>query len=155
MKEYLQEKYDKMFDFGTCAICSIALADSEMFDCRTYPDVVYSLLKRWKGINRNNHIIWKRLEWIFSIKSRVFLFSKRHYDLDTIQTPAIISIDGNKFKDGYQSHFMYLRKIIYHDILKKEILADIFCPIRGNKKLKLKQEEIYSIINLTAGTKQS
>jgi len=150
MKEYLQEKYDKIFGFGTCAICSIAVADSEMFDCRTYPDVVYSLLKRWKGINRKNHVIWERLTWIFNIKPSAFLFRKKHFNLNIIIAPAIISIDGIKATEEYDSHFIFLRKIIYIDTKKNEILADIFCPINGNKKTILKKNEIYSIINLTA-----
>lgn len=151
VEEYLQSSYDKLFGFGTCAICSIALADSEMYSCRTYPDTVFSLLKRWGGLTKDNEVIWKRLKWILNIKTRAFLYNrktKKHFDLDTIITPAIISVDGITATERYDSHFIFLRKIIYIDVKKDEILADLFCPIRGNKKTTLKKKETYSIINL-------
>jgi len=151
MNEYLQKKYDKMFGFGFCAICSIALADSEMFSCRTYPDLLYSLLKRWEGLTKDNCVCWSKLKWILSIKPTAFLYNrktKKHFDLNKIKTPAIISVDGITATERYDSHFIYLRKIIYIDTKKNEILADLFCPLRWNIKIKLSKNEVYSIINL-------
>ena len=150
--EYLQKKYDKEFGFGTCTLCSIAIADSEMYDCRTYPDVVFSMLKRFNGITENNYVIWNKLNQIFRILPNPFLYDRKkphHHPLNIIQTPAIISIDGQKLKKGYQSHFLYLRKIIYLDLPKNRIFGDIFCPLRGNIKIDLSRNDIYSIVNLS------
>lgn len=157
IEECLQEKWDELYGFGTCAICSIAVADSEMYDTRTYPDTVHSLLKRWKGLNGSNGIVWKRLEWIFNILPDAHLYNretKKHFDLSVVKPPAIITVDGILSTEEYDSHFIYLRRLIYDK--QKLVNAEVFCPINGNLLFaphfgEFIKENVYSIINLRKG----
>jgi len=153
INEFLQAKYDKEFGFGCCAICSIAIAKTEMSGIRYYPDTVYDILKRGNGLI-NNQVIWESLKKLLGIKAFPHLFDREiqyHYPLDIIKPPAIITVDGILSTEEYDSHFIYVRDIIFNKY--DRINYEIFCPINGNLLFsphfgKLEKKNIFSIINL-------
>lgn len=157
IQEFLQAKYDKLYGFGTCAICSIAIAKTEMSSIRYYPDTIYDILKRGGGLTEDNGVIWNKLKPLLGIEAFAYLFNREtqyHYPLDIIKPPAIITVDGILSTEEYDSHFVFLRDIIFNSC--DRINFEIFCPINGNLLFephwgKLEKKKIYSIINLKEG----
>ena len=170
-KWYLQKYYDKEYGFGFCAICSLAKFLSELLDIDLLPTTLYKLLKDNNGLD-GNLVKWNSIKNFFDVSVHTILWTKDrkvHTELDLIQPPCIVSMDGNRIKKGYQSHFVYLRNWNYelvrnnnnklpYDIkstsyVKKIVNGAIFCPINGELLLiphfgSNLRNSIYSVINI-------
>ena len=139
-----------------CAICSVAYAVSKKFDIEIYPATLNKLLKMHNGYLKCSGVLkWDVLEDIFpDLNIRPHLFDGVHYEPDIINYFDIVSVDGNRYKEGYQSHFV----TIVGPVLDEEygmIDFKIFDPYHGDEINLLNRynkgnikDSIYSIIGL-------
>ena len=166
---YLQKYYDEEYGFGFCAICSLAKLLSEILNMDLLPTALYKLLRENNGLD-GNEVIWNSVKNFYNVSTRTILWTKDrkiHTDLDLIEPPCIISVDGNRIKAGYQSHFIYLRNWTYDNyynhyvppgaktvsFVEKIVNAEVFCPINSELLLiphfgSSLRDTIYSVINI-------
>ena len=168
-KWYLQKYYDKEYGFGFCAISSLAKFLSELLDIDLLPTALYKLLKDNNGLE-GNLVKWNSIKNFFDVSVHTILWTKDrkvHTELDLIQPPCIVSVDGYRITKEYDSHFIYLRNWTYDNyynnyipqgaettsFVKKIANAEIFCPINGKLFLvshfgRDLKNSIYSVINI-------
>jgi len=153
---------DKQTGISTsCAVCAIAKAISDMKQLPYFPFNIIDLFDENDGFNldRDNeytlvkwntiHKIWKSI----NIIPYIYQYDGVYADVSSIVTPSIISVDGNRIVDGYQSHFVYAHNLIYND--NKVVNIEIFDPWHDKNVLLIPHygedinKSIYSVINLT------
>ena len=163
MEKYNQHRYKHLplgwadfSDNSWCAICSVAYAVSKKFDIEIYPSTLNELLKMHNGFLKSSGVLkWGVLEEIFpDLDIHTHLYNCVHYDPSMVNYMDIVSVDGERYKKGYQSHFV----CVVNPVLNEEYdIVDfkIFDPYHGDvvnltnryNKGNLK-DSIYTIINL-------
>jgi len=166
---YNQHKISKVFkrfiDKETgiptaCAVCAIAKAISDIKQLPYFPFNIIDLFDEHDGFNldRDNeytivkwntiHKIWKSI----NIIPYLYQYDDINADIELVTTPSIISVDGNRIVDGYQSHFVYAHNLIYSG--DKVVNIEIFDPWYDRTLLLIPHygndidKTIYSVINL-------
>ena len=165
-EKYNQHRYKKIplgfNEFATnnwCVPCAASYSISKKFDIEIYPPTLNELLKMHNGyLKCSGEIKWGTLEEIFpalDIISHIYnKITKIHYEPDIIGYYDIISVDGNRYEDEYQSHFVS----VVNPVLDEEyniINFKIFDPYYGDEINLLNRynkgnikDSIYTIIGL-------
>lgn len=99
-----------------CAMCAYPFGISQVLDIELYPSTLNEFYTQHErkhpkqylvGKNKNN-IVWDKVSEVYpELEVKPFLWDKhKHYDKSIIEPYAIVSVDGNRIKKGYQSHFL-------------------------------------------------
>jgi len=161
-KDVLPEFIDANSGQSTlCLVCAVAEMMIDIRRAPYYPQTIVDLFRanngfaqdpsdgtytimKWSAFND----IWKDMYVVPFIWDR---HTRIHYDVDIIKVPSIVSVDGNRLIHGYQSHFVYVRNLIYEG--DKIVNAEIFDPWHDRTILLVPhygdtlRESIYTIVN--------
>ena len=122
-----------------CAMCATPLSISNVLDIELYPSALNEYLKQNElkhpgqflaGKDRNE-IIWNSLTKLFPFLSlSADLWNGESYpDIQTIRPYAIVTVDGNQIRPGYQSHFLMFHH--WKEDFGKIVNAYCFDPFYG------------------------
>lgn len=127
------------FENNWCAMCATPLSVSNVLDIELYPSALNEYLKQnerkqpgkflW-GKNKNE-IIWNSLSKLFPFLSiDTDLWNGESYpDIKTIRPYAVVTVDGNQIRHGYQSHFLMFHH--WKEEFGKIVNAYCFDPFYG------------------------